>query len=45
MVGYLDLEGGELRRSIFLVAKTFNTHLRKIELDKENILSYSPLYQ
>ena len=28
MAGYLDLEGGELRRSIFLAAKTFDTHLR-----------------
>ena len=28
MAGYLDLEGGEPRRSIFLAAKTFDTHLR-----------------
>ena len=28
MGGYLDLEGGELKRSIFLAAKTFETHLR-----------------
>ena len=30
MAGYLDLEGGEPRRSIFLAAKTFDRHLRTI---------------
>ena len=29
MGGYLDLEGGEPKRSIFLAAKTFETHLRR----------------
>jgi len=28
MGGYPDLEGGKPRRSIFLAAKTFETHLR-----------------
>ena len=31
MAGYLDLEDGELRRSIFLAAKTFDRHLRRVE--------------
>ena len=44
MAGYLDLEGGELRRSIFLAAKTFDRHLRTL-LVILYIIDYSiPIY-
>ena len=39
MAGYLDLEGGKPRQSIFLAAKTFNMHLRMPGLNIFNFLN------